>query len=372
MSKNALLDKMMKAGKISLSTVLKDSVFVQSQETIKTDLPILNIAFSGSIDGGLTSGVTVFAGASKSFKTCLGLYCLKAYLDKYPEGICLFYDDEFGSPASYFEMLGIDTERVLQIPIMNTEELKFDIVSRLEEINRGDKVFVLIDSLGNLASKREYDNAVSGNSAKDMSRAADIKGIMRVITPYISVKDIPCVVINHTYANVGGYGPSQVVAGGSGILYAANTIFNISRQQIADGSKELSGYKFKITIDKSRCVKEKSVLSFDVYFKGGIYKYSGLFDLAVECGFINAAGSGWYNKIDDNGVVEEKKYRQKELDTPEFWEKMLKNERFNKYISDKYKLNLEVPTVGTEEVTEEPPKEVKKSKKKLLVECEIK
>lgn len=364
MSKNPLLDKMMKAGKVKLSTVLKDSVFVQSQEVIKTDLPILNIAFSGSVDGGLTSGVTVFAGQSKSFKTCLGLYCLKAYFDKYPDAICLFYDDEFGSPASYFEMFGIDTERVVQIPVMNTEDLKFDIVSRLNEIERGEKVFILIDSLGNLASKREYDNAVNENSAKDMSRAADIKGIMRVITPYIAVKDIPCIVINHVYSNVGGYGPSTAIAGGSGIAYAANTTFEISRAKIADG-KDLSGYKYSITVRKSRSVKEESKLPFEVYFSGGIYKYSGLFDLAVECGFIHASGSGWYNKVDENGVVDEKKYRQKELDTPEFWDATLKSDRFNKFIEDKYKLSLSNPVVEEPESVEDVV--VKKEKKKKLL-----
>ncbi len=66
----SLLDKLNKAGKIKSSSVLKESIFFTSNETIHTDLPILNIAFSGDLDGGLTSGVTVISGASKSFKCC--------------------------------------------------------------------------------------------------------------------------------------------------------------------------------------------------------------------------------------------------------------------------------------------------------------
>ena len=65
-----LLDKLNKAGKVKTASILKDSIYFTTNETCKTDLPILNIAFSGDLDGGLTPGVTVLAGASKSFKCC--------------------------------------------------------------------------------------------------------------------------------------------------------------------------------------------------------------------------------------------------------------------------------------------------------------
>jgi ribosomal protein L21E len=38
---------------------------------------------------------------------------------------------------------------------MNIEELKFDISKQLQEIKKGDKVIIFIDSVGNLASKKE-------------------------------------------------------------------------------------------------------------------------------------------------------------------------------------------------------------------------
>ena len=48
----------------------------KEKDLIPTDLPILNIAFSGSLTGGLESGLTVIAGQSKSFKTMLALFCV--------------------------------------------------------------------------------------------------------------------------------------------------------------------------------------------------------------------------------------------------------------------------------------------------------
>lgn len=145
--------------------------------------------------------------------TMLALYCMKAYLDKYEDSIALFYDSEFGTPSDYLATMGINPERVIHIPVTNLEELKFDMVSRLESIERGDKVFIMVDSIGNLASKREYDNAISENSAKDMSRAGDIKSLFRIVTPHITMKDIPCIMISHVYSEMGLF-PKTIVSGG--------------------------------------------------------------------------------------------------------------------------------------------------------------
>ena len=40
---------------------------------IPTDIPMLNVALSGDIDGGLTPGLTMLAGPSKHFKTSFAL-----------------------------------------------------------------------------------------------------------------------------------------------------------------------------------------------------------------------------------------------------------------------------------------------------------
>ena len=209
----SLLDKMKKSGRIGVANVLADSVYFTSKETIHTDLPVLNIAFSGDIDGGLTAGVTVVAGESKCYKSFLSIFAMKAYMDKYEDAVVLFYDSEFGIPVNYMESIGIDTSRIIHIPVTNLDELKFDMVGRLEQIERGDKVFIMVDSIGNLASKREYQNALDENTAKDMSRAGDIKSFFRIVTPHVTMKDIPCIVIAHTYKTQAMY-PTDVVSGG--------------------------------------------------------------------------------------------------------------------------------------------------------------
>lgn len=194
-----LLERMKKASTIKDSSVLADSIFFGKPDFVVTNVPALNIALSGTLEGGFTSGLTLWAGPSKHFKTCFTLMMMKAYLDKYPDAIALFYDSEFGSPQSYFSAFGIDISRVFHTPVTNIEELKFDLMKQLDEIKRGDKVFIALDSAGNIASKKEVDDAMDGKSVADMTRAKQMKSLFRMVTPHLTTKDIPMVVVNHIY-----------------------------------------------------------------------------------------------------------------------------------------------------------------------------
>jgi len=169
------MDKLKKNSKINTTEVLADSKFFNEKDMTSTDVPMINVALSGSIEGGISSGLTVLAGPSKHFKTSFALLMAGAYLKKHPDAVMLFYDSEFGSPQSYFEQFGIDVSRVLHTPIANVEELKFDLISQLEELDREDKVIVVIDSIGNLASKKELEDALSEKSVADMSRAKALR-----------------------------------------------------------------------------------------------------------------------------------------------------------------------------------------------------
>ena len=77
--------------------------------------------------------------------------------------------------------------------------------------------FVVVDSVGNLASKKEAQNALEENSAADMTRAKEMKSLFRIVTPHVKMKAIPMIVINHTYKEMGLY-PKDVVSGGTGYV----------------------------------------------------------------------------------------------------------------------------------------------------------
>lgn len=336
----SLMSKLKKNSKVSLSTELSESEFFTEKEVVDTGVPMLNVALTGSLSGGVTTGLTVLAGPSKHFKTSFALKMAGAYLAAKPDAVMLFYDSEFGSPQSYFDSFDIDTSRVLHTPITNVEELKFDLVNQLEALDKEDDVIIVIDSIGNLASKKELEDALDEKSVADMSRAKALKGLFRMVTPYLAMKNIPLLAINHTYKEIGLF-PKDVVGGGTGIYYSANNIWIIGRRQNKTGT-EVIGYDFVIKVEKSRYVKEQSKIPISVSWEGGIDKWSGLLDVALASGHVVKPSNGWYQK-----VGEEKKYRAADLDFL-FWHDIVTDENFIEYVQKMYQIGQQGETLDIE------------------------
>ena len=99
----SVLSKLQKNSTIKETAILSESKFFNKKDMIPTSIPVINIALSGRLDGGLTPGLTMWAGPSKHFKTAFSLLMAKAYLEKYEDAALLFYDSEFGTPQSYFD-----------------------------------------------------------------------------------------------------------------------------------------------------------------------------------------------------------------------------------------------------------------------------
>ena len=340
------MDKMMKSTKIKGADILEDSKLFSEKEVIQTEIPAINIALSGDIDGGLRPGLTSIAGNSRHFKTSYALLMAAAYLKKHQDSMLLYYDSEFGAGDGAMKAFGIDPNRVLHIPITNIEEFKFDIMGKLDNknedgIKRGDKVFILVDSIGNLASVREVNNAIDENSAQDMTRAKELKSTWRLITPHLLTKNIPMVVIQHVYEEMKMFGKT-IMSGGSGGMLSSDNVWIIGKSQEkekVDGKDALVGYNFTINIEKSRYVKEKSKIPILVKFDGGISKYTGILDLAIEAGEVIKPKNARFQLIDkETGEVIGEMVKESETETDEFLGVVLKRESFKQWVKDKYKI----------------------------------
>jgi RecA/RadA recombinase len=332
---SSLLSKLKKNTTLKHVDTMASSQFFNGVKPIKTEVPILNLALSGSLHGGVMPGLITVAAPSKHFKSGLSLYMVSAYLKAFSDAVCLFYDAEFGSPPAYLNSYGIDLDRVLHTPITNIEDLRTDITNQLEGLDRNDKVIIFIDSIGNLASKKETKDAIDGSEKADFTRAKVLKSMFRIITPQLLLKNIPCIVINHVYNSMELFS-KQIMSGGTGALYSSNVILYISKSQEKDGA-DLSGFKFTLTTEKSRGVREKSKFPLHVAFGSGINKYSGLLDLALELDFCRKPKQGWYNRV-LNGTQETKNWRAKDTDCDEFWDPILNNPEFEAACNKRYML----------------------------------
>ena len=332
------MEKLKKNSSIKDSAMLSKSKFFTKKDMIPTSIPAINIALSGRLDGGLTPGLTMFAGPSKHFKTLFSLLLAKAYMDKYPEAVMIFYDSEFGTPLSYFDSMDIDTNRVLHSPFLNIEQLKIDVMGQVDKFDRGDHIIMVVDSIGNSASKKEVEDAIDGKTVADMTRAKALNGFFRMITPYLNVKDIPMVVVNRTYKTMELYA-KDVVSGGTGSYFAADNIYIVGRQQEREGT-ELTGYNFIINVEKSRFVREKSKIPISVSFEGGMSTWSGLLEIALESGHVVKPSNGWYSKVNvETGEVEAKKYRSKDTDNKDFWLPLLLDKTFQDWVKKNYQIS---------------------------------
>jgi len=148
------------------------------------------------------------------------------------------------------------------------------------------------------------------------------------------------VVVNHTYKEIGMF-PKDIVGGGTGSYYSSDAIWILGRQQDKDGT-EIQGYHFVINVEKSRYVKEKSKIPITVSFEGGINRWSGLLDVALEGGFIVKPKNGWYATVDmETGEVQEPSKRASDIvNNKDFWLKMFKETNFADYIKHRYSIGM--------------------------------
>lgn len=345
-----LLSKLKKNTKLDRVSILSESDFFNKSKPIPTPIYILNIAMGASLKGGIEPGLSIWAGPSKHFKTSYLLTSLKAFLDSDPNAIGIFFDSEFGSPPSYFAAFGIDPNRILHVPVTNVEELKFEIMNQLEQISKGDKVMICVDSVGNLASKKEVEDAINEKSVADMTRAKQFKSLFRMVTPVLALKELPMHVVAHTYDTMEMYS-KKVVSGGTGQYYSANNIYIIGRQQEKDGT-EIAGYNFVINIEKSRTVKEKKKFVVSVLYDKGIDKYSGLLDLALASGHVIKPKMGWYARVnkETGEIIDTTNLREKATHTKEFWDPILNDPTFEEWIQNEFKVSATEMLVSDEDI----------------------
>ena len=150
-----------------------------------------------------------------------------------------------------------------------------------------------------------------------------------MVLPYLNMKNVPLLAVNHTYQEIGLF-PKAIVSGGTGIYYSADNIWILGRRQKKTGT-EVTGYDFVINIEKSRYVKEKSKIPITVTWEGGVEKNSGLLEVAMAGGYVVKPSNGWYQR-----AGEESKVREKETLTEEFWQPIFDNTDFKEFIKKQY------------------------------------
>ena len=251
-----------------------------------------NALLSGSIYRGFPQNKIVVIGADPSTgKTFFALGAAKNFLQDNPEGIVLCFETESAITKGMLTERGIDTRRFGVIPIATVQEFRTQAIKIVENYEKAPlkerkPIMFILDSLGMLSTSKEMEDTASGSETKDMTRAGQLKATFRVLTLKLGRANIPLVVTNHVYDDVGG-GPyaQKVQSGGSGAVYASSTILTLSKAKDKDATTGIiKGVIITVTAAKSRLTKENSKIKCLIRYDGGLDRYHGLLELAEEAG----------------------------------------------------------------------------------------
>jgi len=269
------------------ASLVSDGASGDVDSFIDTGSYIFNALLSGSINKGLPSNkITAIAGESATGKTFFVLGMCKNFLDKNPEGGVVFFESESAITKDIIEERGIDSSRMVIMPVTTVQEFRHQSLTVLEKYTQQDPserkpLLLVLDSLGMLSTTKEITDTAEGKETKDMTRAQLVKAVFRVLTLKLSKAKLPLIITNHTYDVIGSMFPQKEMGGGSGLKYAASSIIYLSRRKEKDGT-EIIGNIIHCKNYKSRLTKENKVVDVRLTYDKGLDRYYGLLDLALK------------------------------------------------------------------------------------------
>ena len=284
-----LLKDLAKASGNDLAGVVSDGIVAGDVDGyIDTGSYIFNALVSCDIYRGIPSNkITALAGESATGKTFFALGMVQKFLEDNPEGNVVYFESESALTQEMLEERGIDTNRILLVPVTTIEEFRtqaVNIIDGFEKQRKGDeKLFFVLDSLGMLSTIKETEDIGSGKNVRDMTKAQVIKGTFRVLTLKLGKVGIPMIVTNHTYDVIGSMFPQKEMGGGSGLKYAASSIVYLSKKKEKDGT-EIIGNIIHCKNHKSRLTVENKMVDVRLTYDNGLDRYYGLLDLALKYG----------------------------------------------------------------------------------------
>lgn len=261
---------------------------------IDTGSLALNAVFSGSIYGGMPDNkIMTFAGDPATGKTFFALGIVKSFLDKHEDSVVLYYDSEAAVTKKMMTDRGVDADRVIIGEPLCLEDFRYKAIQALDQYKEqgpdSPRLMIVLDSLGNLPSRKELEDATEGKEVRDMTKAQVIRGIFRILTLKAAKVKVPVIFNNHTYDSMDMYSPKKT-SGGMGPIYAASTVAMLSKKKEKDGT-DVIGNIVHVRMFKSRLSKENALVDVKITYKHGLDRYYGLLELAEKYQVIKRVGN---------------------------------------------------------------------------------
>jgi len=331
----------------SNSSIVSDGIVGDFSGFIDSGSFLLNAVVSGSMYKGFPDNkISMLAGPAGVGKSFILLTMISRFLQKYSKATVVFFESESAQRKDVMESFGIDCTRVLFVPITTVQELRSQALQVLEEYEKipekervEAKLFLCLDSLGNLSTAKEMEDASSGKEVQDMTRAKLIKSTFRVVTLKLGVLGVPFICTNHIYMSQGSMYSQAQTGGGTGPVYNSSSIVMLSKRKEKDGT-DFIGNVVHCKMEKSRNTKEGSSIDILINFSTGLSQYYGLLDFAVEFGMVKALGTRYEFPSGEKVFKKEIYKNPMKYFVPELLE-LIDEKLQNKFLYGSVKNNLE-------------------------------
>lgn len=163
----------------------------------------------------------------------------------------IYYDSENAVDAELAGNFGIDLSLFRYEPVQTVQEFRSNVTNIIDTLieqkeagNEIPKLFIALDSAGNLASQKEVDDAKSYSDRADMSRAKMMKSLFRIMMSKLGIIGGSFVFTNHVYKTMDLYSQDVQSGGclipGSKVLMSNGSYKNI--EDIKDGDFVMTLY----------------------------------------------------------------------------------------------------------------------------------
>ena len=215
--------------------IIETAVWANSDDYIGTGSYILNAAVSGSLFGGLPNRRSMMlAGESGAGKSYLAASMAREAQKKGYTVIVL--DSEGAWDKEFAGRIGVDTSKLIAVPVNVISEVNTflaNLCDKMASSKSKDKVFIILDSVGNLTSDKEKNDSTEGNQVRDMTKQQQLKALFRVNGLKMSKLAIPFLIVNHVYAKIDFMGGVEV-SGGQGLKYNPSITMILTKAQLRD------------------------------------------------------------------------------------------------------------------------------------------
>lgn len=341
---------------------LNNNTLSLPKEWVSTGSYALNAILSGSLFKGIPVGrIAGFDGDSGGGKSLFTqkIGGIAQKMGYYP----IIWDSEFAIDGQVSEGLGIDPKNARWYPAENIESTRNQISAFLDdviELNKTNpnpqKFIIIVDSIANLASIKELEDAKKGKDASDVGqRAKALKSFFRVLTYKVGIAQCGFLFTNHVYEGMEPYPVAfKKSSGGKGPIYMSSIVCQTSPKKernadelgeaLSDLSK-YSGVTLSVTTTKNRFIPQYLKTSLYLNFKTGLDKYAGLLDISEDVGLITKEGRKYVMNGESIG------FRGNFEADPKFWDPILP--QLEKLVSSKYRYSQEELEKNLKEQEEE-------------------